>query len=152
MKRGRRAALAAMAVVIASAALGGCAGQSGRTASVASTTATPRSAVWQLRAGLNVAALTCRGRGRVSVASDYRRLMKRHGVLLNAAYRAEKSRRGRAFDHQQTRLYNHFSNQRSPAKFCKAASGIARQARSMSSASLSRASPHLVAELERGRR
>ena len=52
----------------------------------------PNEAIWHLRAGLNVAALLCKGRGRVAVAPGYARLLDRHHGLLAAAYSAEHFR------------------------------------------------------------
>lgn len=111
--------------------------------------ATRNETVWRLRAGLNVAALSCRGKGRRPVAGDYGRMLARHRELLAAAYRQEQRRQGAsAFDRQQTRLYNRFANQRSPERFCHAASGIAQRANGLSSAGLVTAAPSLLAELE----
>ena len=56
--------------------------------------AEPGAAVWNLRAGLNVAALACKGRGRVSVRGHYGRLLTRHRTLLASAYSAEQHRQG----------------------------------------------------------
>jgi len=106
--------------------------------------------VWRLRSGLNVAALTCRGRGRTSVAGDYRRLLSRHKGLLDAAYRQEEGRLGRSgFDRQQTKIYNRYANQRSPERFCQAASQVAKSANRMNSAQLAPAARGLVSDLER---
>jgi hypothetical protein len=105
-------------------------------------------AVWHLRAGLNVAALMCKGRGRVSVAADYSRLLTRHRSLLAAAYAAEQKRHGGGLDRHQTRLYNRFSNQRDPAGFCRNAADAARRAVAMDSPSLARSAGNLVSALD----
>ena len=111
--------------------------------------ARPSGAVWDLRAGLNVAALSCRGGGRRPVASDYARLLTRHRALLAAAHRQEQGRVGvQAFDRQQTRVYNSFANQRSPARFCTAASTVAQRANGIDSAALATAAPRLLGELK----
>jgi len=105
--------------------------------------------VWRLRAGLNVAALSCKGRGRTSVSGDYRKLLSRHRTLLAQAYQAEERRLGRdRFDKQQTQIYNRFANQRSPERFCATASEVAKQANRMDSASLAPSSRRMVAHLE----
>jgi hypothetical protein len=105
-------------------------------------------AVWGLRAGLNVAALSCRGRGRQAVAGDYARMLTRHRELLAAAYRQEQGRQGASsFDRQQTRLYNTFANQQSPARFCSAASSAVRQANSLDSVAFASAAPQLFGNL-----
>lgn len=104
--------------------------------------------VWHLRAGLNVAALMCKGKGRVSVAGDYSRLLTRHRALLASAYAAEQKRHGSGLDRHQTRLYNHYSNQRDPAGFCRDAAGVAKRAAAMDSPSLARSANSLVGELD----
>lgn len=105
-------------------------------------------AVWHLRAGLNVAALICKGRGRTAVAPDYSRLLTRHRSLLAAAYAAEQKRHGSGLDRHQTRLYNRFSNQRDPARFCRDAAGVAKRATVMDSPTLARNANGLVGELD----
>jgi hypothetical protein len=104
-------------------------------------------AVWGLRAGLNVAALSCRGQGRQPVAGDYARMLTRHRGLLAAAYRQEQGRQGSAFDRQQTRVYNTFANQPSPARFCSAASSAAQRANSLDSVAFASAAPRLLGDL-----
>lgn len=108
----------------------------------------PAEAVWHLRAGLNVAALSCRGKGRVSVAPGYARVLARHKTLLARAYAAEERRYGQGFDRHQTKLYNQFSNQRSPEQFCRTAASVAGRAAAMDSAQLAGAARALVAELD----
>ena len=115
--------------------------------------AVPRAEIWRLRSGLNVAALSCRGRGVPDVKGHYAQLLKRHSTLLDQTYRQEVARHGVAgLDRQQTKVYNSFAMQRSPQKFCGVAADVARQAVAMSSAELSPASPGLVARLEGGLR
>lgn len=100
------------------------------------TMAEPSEAVWHLRAGLNVAALSCRGRGRTPVAGNYARLLTRHRALLAQAYAGEQKRYGKGTDRHLTQLYNRFSNQRNPAKFCTAAAAVAQRAVTMDSVAL----------------
>lgn len=120
---------------------------------VAPARATPRAEIWRLRSGLNVAALSCRGRGVENVDGHYAQLLRRHSVILDQTYRQEVALHGVAgLDRQQTRVYNRFALQRSPQKFCGIAAGVAREANAMSSAQLSPASPALVARLESGLR
>lgn len=153
----RGAALAVLAG--ASLALGACAGdraeQGGKVASSprpapvqAAGPLRGEPAVWHLRAGLNVAALSCRKtRG---LESDYKKVLARHRELLKASYAEEQRRSGRRFDAEQTRLYNRFSNQRSREKFCSTAAGIAQEASGMESARLAPQARGLLARLERG--
>ena len=107
-------------------------------------------AVWRLRAGLNVAALQCRRTP--GLQGDYRRMLARHRSLLAATYEAERRRGGRSFDRDQTRLYNRFAMQRSPARMCAAAAGVAHDTSRMDSARLVLAAPSLLSRLERGMR
>ncbi|MBW8753691.1 MAG: hypothetical protein JF595_06000 [Sphingomonadales bacterium] len=163
MKREFRAAIAALSIASASLTLASC----GRPDKhLAASRPAPRpspalrqtddsppagssEAVWGLRAGLNVAALSCRGRGRQPVAGDYARLLTRHRGLLAAAYRQEQGRRGvSAFDRQQTRIYNSFANQPSPMRFCSAASAAAQRANRLDSAAFALAAPRLLGELK----
>jgi hypothetical protein len=99
--------------------------------------AAPSEAVWHLRAGLNVAALSCRGRGRAPVVGAYSRMLVRHRSLLAQSYAAELRHYGAGLDRHQTQLYNRFANQRSPERFCRNASAIANQANAMDSRGLS---------------
>jgi hypothetical protein len=104
-------------------------------------------AVWHLRAGLNVAALMCKGKGRVPVSGDYSRLLTRHRGLFAAAYAAEQKRHGSGLDRHQTSLYNRFSNQRDPGVFCRNAADVAKRAAAMDSPSLARSAQGLVRNL-----
>jgi len=109
--------------------------------------ADPNEAVWHLRAGLNVAALMCKGRGRTPLAGDYSRLLARHKSLFAAAFAAEQKRHGGGLDRHQTSLYNRFSNQRDPEGFCRNASDVAKRAAAMDSPSLARSANGLVRNL-----
>lgn len=121
--------------------------------SVAAANAVPRAEIWRLRSGLNVAALSCRGRGVADVNGQYAQLLRRHSDLLSMTYKQEVAKYGVAgLDRQQTKVYNRFAMQRSPQKFCGVAAEVARQANAMSSAQLSPAAPGLVAMLEGGLR
>lgn len=165
MKQHIRAALMAVMVSTLAMSLGGCGLFHKKRVAVASRPAPrpavappqvvppargePSEIVWNLRAGLNVAALSCRGQGRQAVADDYARLLARHRAVLASAYRQEQARQGTmaAFDRQQTRIYNGFANQSSPAQFCRAAEGIAQRANGLQSAAFVTAAPRLLGEL-----
>ena len=121
---------------------------SSRPAAAPLASADPNEAVWHLRAGLNVAALLCKGRSRVAVAPGYGRLLSRHRGLFAAAYSAEQRRQGSGFDRHQTRIYNRFANQRDPARFCRSAAGVANRAVAMDSPALSRRASSLLSELD----
>lgn len=109
--------------------------------------AAPGAAVWHLRAGLNVAALVCKGRGRVPVRGDYGRLLTRHRTLLAAAYGAERHRQGSRFDRSETQLYNRFANQHDPVQFCRDAANVVRRAVAMDSPTLALNARSLLGEL-----
>jgi hypothetical protein len=109
--------------------------------------ADPGEAVWHLRAGLNVAALSCRGRGRTSVAGGYSQLLNRHRTLLAAAYAAEQRRYGKGLDRHLTQIYNRFANQPAPGEFCSDAADVASQAVRMDSATLSNQARRLLGQL-----
>lgn len=107
----------------------------------------PGEAVWHLRAGLNVAALSCRGKGRESVAPGYARLLTRHKTLLANAYAAELKRHGKGLDRHQTQLYNRFAYQPRPDQFCRSAALVAGEANALDSPGLARAAPKLLSRL-----
>jgi hypothetical protein len=109
--------------------------------------ADPGEAVWHLRAGLNVAALSCKGRGRTPVSGLYSRFLGRHKALLSGAYAAEQRRYGKALDRHQTQLYNRFANQRSPAQFCAASASVAKRAAAMDSPALAANARRLLNEI-----
>ena len=88
--------------------------------------------LWHLRAGLNVAALACRGPDEAATVARYNALIARHAAELKAAeaaYAAEYQARFGAsggdwrdrYDDDQTRLYNFFGQARGRAAFCAAA-------------------------------
>lgn len=107
----------------------------------------PNEAVWHLRAGLNVAALSCRGRGRTPVSGQYARLLSRHKGLLAQAYAGEQRRYGAGLDRHQTQLYNRFSNQQNPTKFCAAAASVGARAATMDSPTLAARARSLLGEI-----
>ncbi|WP_296679201.1 hypothetical protein [Novosphingobium sp.] len=104
--------------------------------------------LWHLRAGLNVAALYCRGNGRERVAPAYAKLLSRHKGLLASAYAAEQRSQGRGFDHHLTQVYNRFALQRSPKRFCAAAADVADEAAVMDSSTLARNAGTLLARID----
>lgn len=111
-------------------------------------TVEPGEAVWHLRAGLNVAALSCRGRGRTPVSGHYSRVLSRHKTLLAQAYAGEQRRHGKGLDRHLTQIYNRFSNQRNPAKFCASAASVGQRAAAMDSAALAANSRSLLGEID----
>lgn len=108
----------------------------------------PNESVWHLRAGLNVAALSCRGSGRERVAPAYSRLLSRHRGLLASSYALEQRRYGAGLDRHQTQLYNRFALQRSPERFCASASDVADQAVAMDSTALAKNAGSLLSRID----
>lgn len=160
MNRHANWARMACAAVASSLLLAGCSGgPSGSGAKVASSSRPTASAnaaplrgdpeVWNLRAGLNVAALSCKQKG---IERDYKRVLDRHRALLKASYAEAQRRGGRGFDREQTRLYNRFAQQRSAKKFCQEAAGVAQEAGRMDSYQLAPQARVLLARLDRARR
>ena len=84
--------------------------------------------LWHLRAGLNVAALACRGPEEVTTVSRYNALLARNAAALKAAeaaYAAEYQAAGGEwrdrYDDAMTRLYNFFGQAQGREAFCDAA-------------------------------
>lgn len=84
--------------------------------------------LWHLRAGLNVAALACRGPDEATTIARYNALLARHAATLKAAeaaYAAEYQAAGGTwrdrYDDHLTRLYNFFGQAHGRDAFCEAA-------------------------------
>jgi hypothetical protein len=95
----------------------------------------PLETVWHLRAGLNVAALSCANRVGPAIATDYNAFLKAKKALLAeaydalaAGYRAKGGTWQRALDTDMTRLYNHFASPTAQAAFCDAAAAEVKRA------------------------
>lgn len=93
---------------------------------------TPAAAVWHFRAGLNVAALACRGANEAVLAGRYNTMLTRQRAALQnaeATLSGEYRRGGGAawrgrYDHAMTVLYNFFSQGFVHDSFCATASRI----------------------------
>ncbi|TPE61163.1 SPOR domain-containing protein [Sandaracinobacter neustonicus] len=88
----------------------------------------PLETVWHVRAGLNVAALSCAQRVGPGIVTDYNAFLKAKKDLLTQAYnalsdeyRAKGGNWQRALDTDMTKLYNHFASPDAQAGFCDAA-------------------------------
>jgi cell division septation protein DedD len=88
----------------------------------------PHETLWHVRAGLNVAALSCAQRVGPGIISDYNNFLKAKKALLNEAYealsaeyRAKGGNWQRSLDADMTKLYNHFASPTAQAAFCDAA-------------------------------
>ncbi len=105
--------------------------------------------LWSVRAGLNVAALSCRKTA--GIERDYRKLLQRHRTVLASSYSAAQRQGGRGFDHAQTRLYNRFAQRFTNARSCQEAASVARETLAMDSSHLVTAAPSLLNRLDRRR-
>jgi cell division septation protein DedD len=96
----------------------------------------PLETLWHLRAGLNVAALSCQGQGGAALVADYNALLQRERAILGQAYEAKvaaaRAQAGagwqRHLDEHMTRLYNHFAWPPAQPAFCREAGLVARAA------------------------
>jgi hypothetical protein len=93
--------------------------------------------LWNLRAGLNVAALQCQFSDYLRAVPNYNGLLAHHSVELAAAYttlnnyfkRVHGAAKGqKLFDDYSTATYNNFSTLQAQLGFCQVASHITRSA------------------------
>lgn len=91
-------------------------------------------AVWNVRAGLNVAALQCQFSGYLKTVKNYNDFLKHHGDELVAAQQAmlghfrryDGARAANSFDQYTTRTYNSYSTLDAQYAFCDAAGRVGR--------------------------
>lgn len=103
--------------------------------------------LWHVRAGLNVAALSCHTTA--GIQRDYRGVLERHRTVLKSSY-AEAQRHSRGnFDREQTKLYNRFAQRFTNSRSCQAAAQVARESRAMDSAQFVAVAPSLLNRLNR---
>jgi hypothetical protein len=95
----------------------------------------PLEAAWHVRAGLNVAALSCAGRVGQGIIADYNSFLASKKQVLAAAYEAKaqayRAKGGnwqRALDSHMTQLYNQFADPDAQAAFCFAAAAEVKRA------------------------
>lgn len=101
-------------------------------------------ALWHLRAGLNVAALSCPAEQGAAITTGYNALLGAHAAELKAAeasYAAEYRSSGDPqwrdrYDNAMTRLYNFFSQTPVRPGFCTAAGQVLAQAAAVPAGSL----------------
>ena len=95
--------------------------------------------LWNMRAGLNVAALQCQFSPILQTVPNYNDLLAKNSAELNAAYKLlaayfkRTSPKGwqTIFDQYTTRTYNGFSTMHAQLGFCETASAIGREARAL---------------------
>lgn len=101
--------------------------------------ATPREVeanlIWNMRAGLNVAALQCQFQPLLMTVYNYNDMLKSHGKEINDAYQIVNGYFKRTggpkwqtkFDQYTTRTYNSFSTLHGQLGFCDTAASIGRE-------------------------
>lgn len=116
----------------------------------------PAATLWHLRAGLNVAALACRGADEAALVARYNALLAAHAPALRAAeaaYRGEYQAQGAAgrirYDADQTRLYNFWGQARGRAGLCAAAGEALTMLQDADDAGLAAAAGERLAALDR---
>lgn len=101
--------------------------------------------LWNMRAGLNVAALQCQFSPILMTVPNYNDLLNKNAVELNAAFTTLNAYFKRIggknwqtqFDQYTTRTYNGFSTMHAQLGFCETASAIGREARKLKRGNLS---------------
>ncbi|HEV2866566.1 MAG TPA: hypothetical protein VGX37_08615 [Allosphingosinicella sp.] len=92
--------------------------------------------LWNLRAGLNVAALQCQFSPYLRAVDNYNAILAHHSRELAAAYQTLERYFGRVngrtgprlFDEYSTQTYNNFSTLQAQLGFCQTAGRIAKEA------------------------
>lgn len=92
--------------------------------------------LWNLRSGLNVAALQCQFAPYLRSVSNYNGILAHHAAELASAYttlngyfkRVHGAKGQKMFDDYSTMTYNNFSTLQGQLGFCQVASDIAKQA------------------------
>lgn len=95
--------------------------------------------LWNMRAGLNVAALQCQFSPILMTVPNYNDLLSKNADEFNTAYKALNAYFKRtspktwqtAFDQYTTKTYNGFSTMHAQLGFCETASSIGREARTL---------------------
>lgn len=90
-------------------------------------------AFWQLRIGLNVAAIGCRGLEEATLVSAYNDIVKKHANIIRSTENSVIKQLGRetdtngkaARDRLSTQLFNYFAQPPAQAAFCKTANELA---------------------------
>lgn len=108
-------------------------------------------AVWHLRAGLNVAALSCRGSQEAAMIAGYNALLQRYRTAFDQAYQGLSREHGNAaaFDGAMTRLYNYYALPPAQPGLCAAAQSVLADAALLTGNDLTSFAPGALARLER---
>jgi hypothetical protein len=110
--------------------------------------------LWNVRAGLNVAALQCQFSPILMTVPNYNDLLRKNDAELDAAQKALngyfKRTAGKgaanAFDRYTTRVYNGFSTMHAQLGFCETASSIGRDARKLGPGKLTQLAAERIRE------
>ena len=111
--------------------------------------------LWNLRAGLNVAALQCQFSPYLRTVDNYNAILAHHSRELANAYRALEGYFGRIhgrtgprrFDEYSTQTYNNFSTLQAQLGFCQTAARIAKEALSRPKGELAQIATSRMREL-----
>jgi hypothetical protein len=110
-------------------------------------------AFWQLKIGLNVAAIGCRGLEETTLVSAYNNIIKAHGKIIRSSEKNVITQLGKetktngtaARDRLSTQLFNYFAQPPAQRAFCARANEIAQLVSSTPTAQVIEQSPaHLV--------
>jgi hypothetical protein len=101
-------------------------------------------AFWQLKTGLNVAAIGCRGSDEAALVSAYNQIIKSHTRTIQAAEKkviADLARENRTTgvkerDRLSTQLFNYFAQPPAQNDFCRRAANLAKTVATTPSAQL----------------
>ena len=98
----------------------------------ANTAVTGDRAFWQLKIGLNVAAIGCRGLEETTLVSAYNNIIKTHGKVIKSTEKSVIAQLGKENrnngiaprDRLSTQLFNYFAQPPAQRGFCARASGL----------------------------
>lgn len=113
-------------------------------------------AFWQLKIGLNVAAIGCRGLEEATLISAYNNIIKAHGKVIRANEKAVITQLGKdtrtngtaARDRLSTQLFNYFAQPPAQRDFCIRANEIAQVVSTTPSAQLLANAPDQLGRLD----
>ncbi len=113
-------------------------------------------AFWQLKIGLNVAAIGCRGLEETSLVSAYNTIIKAHGKVIKSTEKSVIAQLGKdtktngtaARDRLSTQLFNYFAQPPAHRDFCARANEIAQIVASAPTAQVVEQAPGNLAKLD----
>ncbi|AJA09775.1 hypothetical protein SKP52_14455 [Sphingopyxis fribergensis] len=113
-------------------------------------------AFWQLKIGLNVAAIGCRGVEETTLVSAYNNIIKTHGKVIKSTEKAVITQLGKenktngvaARDRLSTQLFNYFAQPPAQRGFCARANEIAQLVSATPTAQVIEQAPAQLARLD----